>query len=457
MNRNSTVYYCLYNLIADISPVNFYEVDHKDSPKNFKKDEIVVIIVEFFLKETKKGGFYFKSDKSHCKVYYETHWVNLDTQLIGNLLTQCALKLNVDSKLAKHHKFKDNLTSQILSVIEPCIQNDKDFILLNLENGTLQIEKDSYWLKNFDPKDDLDYKLNYCFDPKAKADLFLEFLDEVIPDKEKQINLQEFFGYLFISNLDFSLSKILVLYGEGANGKSVIYELASALLHHSNIRSYSIEKLTDNSGYARYDISGRILNYATEISKSYDINMIKKIASGEPIDIRQPYGVQMESKSYAKLIINCNELPTIFEYSNGFFRRLLILHFDKIITEDKQDPELSKKIIKNELPGILNWVLEGRTRLYRNRKFSACQSSKHLMAEYKKDSVTQFIEEFNYQYDNENYILQSDLYKHYTSFCQEQGIKPFILKKFKSVFQKNNFNIERKNSGMVIYTSRLQP
>jgi putative DNA primase/helicase len=39
----------------------------------------------------------------------------------------------------------------------------------------------------------------------------------------------EYLGYLFVRNKSLNLEKSLILYGTGANGKSVLFEILNAL------------------------------------------------------------------------------------------------------------------------------------------------------------------------------------------------------------------------------------
>ena len=75
--------------------------------------------------------------------------------------------------------------------------------------------------------------------------------------------------------------------------------------------------------------------------------------------------------NYAKLIFNCDSLPSEVEQTLGFYRRWLIIYFDQIIPEKEQDKQLAKKIIESELSGVFNWVLEGLERLLEQK--NACQ------------------------------------------------------------------------------------
>lgn len=88
--------------------------------------------------------------------------------------------------------------------------------------------------------------------------------------------------------------------------------------------------------------------------------------------------------NYAKMIFCLNELPKTNDISSGFYRRFLIVTFNVQIPKNKINPNLAMEIISNELPGIMNWILEGRKRLVRNGKFTDSPVMNATLEEYKK-------------------------------------------------------------------------
>lgn len=79
-----------------------------------------------------------------------------------------------------------------------------------------------------------------------------------------------------------------------------------------------------------------------------------------------------------------NELPKTNDISNGFYRRFLIAPFNVQIPKSRINPNLAKDIISHELPGIMNWVFEGRERLRVNKKFTDSPVVNATLEEYKR-------------------------------------------------------------------------
>ena len=65
--------------------------------------------------------------------------------------------------------------------------------------------------------------------------------------------LAEYMDYIFTTGL--KLEKAAILYGSGANGKSVFFEVVNALIGPDNICSYSLQNLTKYDSYQRAELS----------------------------------------------------------------------------------------------------------------------------------------------------------------------------------------------------------
>jgi len=87
-------------------------------------------------------------------------------------------------------------------------------------------------------------------------------------------------------------------------------------------------------------------------------------------------------RPYCKLIVLTNDFPTNNDGSHGFFRRWLVLPFQTHFDEDSQDKTLAKRIISDELPGVLLWALEGLARLKERKRFTEPQACKDKLREF---------------------------------------------------------------------------
>lgn len=137
-----------------------------------------------------------------------------------------AQKMGVEKFDAHHYIFREQLYKQFHSggyMAKP--EPKKDIVLINLKNGTFEISPQKQFLRNPHFKDFLTYQLPFEYRSNAKAPLFQNYLDKVLPEKELQMILSEYLAYVFISPATLKLEKVLLLYGTGANGKSVFLTL----------------------------------------------------------------------------------------------------------------------------------------------------------------------------------------------------------------------------------------
>ena len=92
-------------------------------------------------------------------------------------------------------------------------------------------------------------------------------------------------------------------------------------------------------------------------------------------------------------MFNCNELPRDVEFTPAFFHRFLIMPFNEKIPDIEQDVELAQKIIKNELSGVFNWILDGLNRLLNQKKFTESETVRKMNKDFREqsDSVQMFL------------------------------------------------------------------
>jgi putative DNA primase/helicase len=364
-------------------------------------------------------------------IYNGAYWKKFSNERFQKFLGAVAIKMGVDKYTADSYLFRDQLLKQFYaSAYLPEPEIDKRKVLINLQNGTFEINNGETKKRDFSPKDFLTYQLPFSYDPTATAPKFQKYLDEVLPDGERQKVIAEYLGYIFIRHGSNVLKeeRTLILYGSGANGKSVLFEIVRELLSSENISSYSLESLTDMNGYFRAMIDTKLLNYASEISNRMDQSRFKALVSGEPIEARHPAGRAMQIEQYAKLMFNCNHLPKASsDMSNAFFRRFLIVPFDVTIPEKDQDKNLHTKIIESELAGVFNWILDGLKRLLDQKRFSSCSASDKALNKYKieSDSISLWMAEDGY-YKVENkkqFSLLKSIYDSYVCYCSISGYK----------------------------------
>ena len=424
------------------------EIQKKLEKLKLSSKHYLILAIENTLKLAENNHWGLCKNHDFIYLYNGTYWAEIDEGEFQKFLGEAAERMGIERFSARHYEFKEKLFKQFLATAYlPTPEPNNDVVLINLLNGTFEISSKGTRLRPFDRSDFITYQLPFEYNSQAKAPRFEQYLNEVLPDKERQRVLAEYLGFLFIKHGSNTLKeeKALMLYGTGANGKSVFFEIVNALLGTENVSNYSLQSLTNETGYFRAKLANKLVNYATEINGNLQASIFKQLTSGEPVEARLPYGHPFTLKQYAKLIFNCNELPKDVEHTEAYFRRFLIIPFDVTIPEQDQDKNLHTKIIENELPGVFNWVLEGLNRLLKQGRFSDCEAAKTTLAQYRieSNSVQMFLNENDYKGSLTNYKLIKELYLEYRAFCIEDGMTPFKKTNFIKQLRALGFVVDR--------------
>lgn len=426
----------------------------EDDAKKLEQKHYVVIVTEYVLKKAKTLGYRLAKNNGTTYIFNGNYWVQVPESLLEALLGECALKMSLDPIESKFFRFRENLLKQFFSCADLSNpKNSKDKVLINLQNGTFEITSQKQEIRPFDDADFLRYQLPFSFTPNAKAPLFQSYLDKVLPEKELQDILAEYIGYVFVKNL--KLEKVLLLYGSGANGKSVFFEVICEMLGRQNVSNFSFNSLS-NETY-RSNIEDKLLNYGSELKGTMDSDIFKQLASGEPVGAKRLYKDPYVMYDYAKLMFNANELPKDVEHNEAYFRRFLLIPFLVTIPKEERDPNLPTKIIKNELSGVFNWVLSGLNRLLDKKGFTSSVTSDNFLEKYKNesDTVFMFLLEQNYKpcLDGK-YTKLSEIYPEYVTTCKASGYLPLNIRNFVNRLEVNRLKTKRLNFGNVVYAKK---
>ncbi len=451
----------LKKLLTKIKKIDFHEKANIDPDDKINQRQMVVIAIDEILELAKQNKWGICKNNGGAYLFNGEYWKLLEEDMLKTFLGEASRKLGVERILSRHFDFRNKLLNQFDAVASIHSSEHVDGkVLINLKNGTLEITEDGPILLNFNSDDFLKYQLQFRYDPYATAPMFQQFLNKVLPYDDLQNILAEFIGYIFIPTSKLKLEKALLLYGNGANGKSVFFDIINALLGRENISTYSLANLTDKTGYHRAMIGDKLLNYASEINSNMDTAAFKMLVSGEPIEARLPYVKPMIIEDYAKFIFNANDLPKDVEHNNAFFRRFIIIPFNVTIPEDEQDKTLAQKIISAELPGILNWALAGLQRLTSQGGFTESNIVQNELEEYKKesDSVYLFVDEYGYIPDVSETCPLKEMYSNYKSYCYDNNFYTVSNKSFRKRLEAINFKTSRKSSGLCVYArTNLNP
>ncbi|MDM0451022.1 phage/plasmid primase, P4 family [Clostridium perfringens] len=315
--------------------------------------------------------------------------------------------------------------------------------LVNVRNGLLDISDMSF--KEHTPSYLSTVQLNVEYNPQVDCPQFKKFLNEVLDCKLIPL-VQEIVGYLLTTNT--ASQKAFVFWGPARTGKStLLWVVEYLLLGKKNVSNIPWQEIGDK--FKTAELLGKLANVFSDLpSKSIDDTGIFKVVTGEDYLMAEKKNKNpFKFKPFARLVFSCNELPRNYvDRTEGFYRRLIIVPFNRQIEKNKIDKALKYKF-QREKEGILNWALEGLKRLYENNfEFSENELTDGVKKEYKRENnnVISFVEECC-ELDGLFSCSRIELYEAYKEFCVEAGLKALSQIKFNKELE-GNFNITRSRN-----------
>jgi putative DNA primase/helicase len=271
--------------------------------------------------------------------------------------------------------------------------------------------------------------LPVSFEPDAQCPRWRAFLDETFSADGPAIDLlQEVFGYCLLPSCPFE--KFVIFFGDANTGKSTVAEVLQALLGPDNVSALTLERLGER--FALTSLVGKLANVVfdtSEIERTAE-GTLKALASGEPVTVELKHGPIRALRLTAKHVFVTNVLPRFHDTTNGLWRRLVLLPFQRVCPEAARDPGLKARLL-TELPGIATWALQGLARLLGRGGFSAFEAGTRLAAEYRQESnpVAMFLAS-ECEAAVEARVSRRALYQRYRAWVEENHHAPQSATRF---------------------------
>lgn len=324
---------------------------------------------------------------------------------------------------------------------------DKNKYLINFKNCTYDLS--THKSKQHNAKDYITKNINYDFNPDAKCDRWISFLEEItLDDKELENYLQKLCGYILCGERYEQI--VVFIVGSGANGKSVFLNVLSKLFgdYASFINSSSV--IYGNNSTIPNDIAGlygkRLVSLSEFPERSLlNTTLLKSMSGGDNVLARKLYQDWFEFNPEFQLICAMNEIPEIKEDDEAFLRRLKVIEFNANFKEDKIDKNLTKKLF-SEIEGIMNWAIEGY-KLYQKhglKDIDHIRSALNKFIDLSNPLNEFFKSNIKVTYNDKDVISVQDMHDYSNDFSKkyyDKFIEKSTLCKF---FKKKNFPIKQK-------------
>lgn len=286
---------------------------------------------------------------------------------------------------------------------------------INFKNGMLDVLSGE--LHEHDPK----YKAinqiphNYVEQTETKELIFCQFIQTRISDAYDRQMFYEFFAYCL--TVDVSFQKMLYLIGAGGCGKSLILEYVNHIVGQENISHISPQKLGQR--FQSVGLMNKLLNSVSDISskslKSTDL--IKQLTGDDAIPAEYKGGDTFSFYNTAKMLFSANKMPKVEdEYSNGYYRRLLMLN----IKGTQYFPDLVK-LMHDEDEAFIFFLVQNLKNAYQRGCLFESEGSqgKVLGLRHDSDSVQAFVDDCVVEAVGSR-PKRKDIYTYYERYCNAE-------------------------------------
>jgi putative DNA primase/helicase len=326
---------------------------------------------------------------------------------------------------------------------------------LNVENGTVDLRTGE--LRPHRQADLITRLAPVTFDPKADCPKWLAFLERVLGgDKDLIAFVRRAAGYAATG--DVSEHALLFLYGTGRNGKGTFLETLLALLGeyattidagHITARRYE-----DHPTWLT-DLDGRrfVATVEVEDGKQMAEALVKKLTGGDRVKARRMREDNYEFDPSHKIFLAANHPPEIRGTDEGIWSRIKLIPFNVFIPPEERIRDLRKTMVREEGPGILNWIVAGCLE-WRREGLKEPQAVTAATKNYRTamDAVGGFLTERCDSYlDNDELkekarTPKDKLYHAYVDWAKSNGCDPVLSgRKFGSELERRGYTLKTSN------------
>ncbi|MFD9904807.1 phage/plasmid primase, P4 family [Streptomyces sp. NPDC059063] len=393
-------------------------------------------------------------EQSATKVRQEIHRMGAALALAG--ATSAAKQFLSTSSI-------DALMTELRSV--PAVHVDASAFdarpeLLTFNNGTVDLRTGT--LRAHDKADMVTRSLSLDFDPDAKAERWERFLEEIFPDRpELPGYVQRLCGYGISGHV--SEQCFAVLWGAGANGKSVFTDTLSTVFAPITKTTPFATFEDRNGGGIPNDIAalrGARLVMASEGEKDRAMNeaVLKRITGKDKVTARF---LRQEFFTYSPtylILLATNHRPKFKGQDEGLWRRVKLIPFTRWFAPHERDFDLSDALLR-ESQGIAAWAVRGAAEWFRNGLQEPPVITRATQ-EYQatSDALAGFFPGVLEAAPESERIQGDAAYSAYRDWCEDEGLQPkevWTRRTFYSAMEERGAQRKRDRRGIVLAGIRL--
>ncbi len=366
------------------------------------------------------------------------------------------LLLKYDNRLTSHRFFNELIAYiRTETKIQPPLS---DYRYIPVANGVYNIKTKQ--LEKFSPKFIITSKIRTSYNPFAKKPIlggwfdFDKWLDTLAcNDKELVTLLWQVMNEAI--NPNRTRKKMVLLVGDGNNGKGTFQALLENLIGRENISNLK----PDQFGKEFYlgALEGKVCNIGDDISNKYldEVSDLMSIVSGDPVQVNKKGKQPIEARFKLLCIFSGNDLPSARNKTTGWYRRLCIIPFNADFNGETERPEIKDEFIRDKT--LLEWVLFQILNMADFDKFIEPKAVQEMLTEYKNsnDYIKVWVENFYIpnKWHEVNHVPMFIARNKLKEFAEDMGIdKPKLGQFSKAVMielERNTGNEYKAKNGTV--------
>lgn len=323
--------------------------------------------------------------------------------------------------------------------------------LFNTQTGTVDLQTQDVYPAT--PADRLTRRAEAAFDPAARCPEWETFLETIQPDRDVREFLQRLLGMAMFGAVREHV--LAIFSGTGANGKGVLRSAVMAAFG-DYAREVDPELLMESKNPRHLtflmELKSMRLVFASETNRNrrFDESTMKRLVGGDPIQANRMRHDPITFDPSHTLIMVTNHLPIVSGDDPAVWRRLLVVPFDVVIPDEKQDSKLPDRLTE---PGaraaVLAWIWRGWLAYCKeglNAPDAVVKRTDAYRAE--SDSLGNFISECAVVNPNV-YARASSFYEAWRDWCADNGAASGSMKQFSKALVDRGYERRHHKTGNV--------
>lgn len=400
----------------------------------------------------------------------------------------CAQAWEAQSKPAKEiYKFFDQCgsagaTSAMLKQAQSYLTVrievfDRDPLAINCRNGTLKMRFDPRagegqrfrsFMTPHDPSDRITRMAAVDYDAKAAAPLFRGVVATSLPEVDEQAFFKRLLGYSATGRTEEQA--FALVQGRGRDGKSTILDACREALGTYGVAA-SPDTFLEGGMRSGSDAAPDLIALSGDTrlavlsepkrGSKFNEGLLKAWTSGSPISARDLHSKPINFRPKAKIIFECNAFPVARGDDDGIWRRVLTPQFRHQVPEDEMDRLLPEKLRESELPGILNWLVEGVGDWLETGSLAMPEGLKAVLDDYRKSSSPfgDWLRErcWTGEKAGTDRELSGGLYSDFKKWFEDQGFeKPMSTRAFGDALRDRQIGLMGKDKAGLKYRGPIR-